>query len=78
MREARRLREFLEDYVDDRDDLKYYKGSALQRRLKEREKEIEMDSRDRQREKEEIAEIRRRLEEEGNPNLEEEMAKVDQ
>ena len=37
---------------------------------------MEADARDRQREKEEIDEIRRRLLEEGHPNLEEQMAKV--
>ncbi len=52
------------------------RGSALSRRLKEREKEMEADSRDRQREKEEIDEIRRRLMEEGHPDLEIEMARV--
>lgn len=37
---------------------------------------MEADARDRQREKEEIDEIRRRLLEEGHPNLEEQMARV--
>lgn len=46
------------------------------RRIKEREKEKEVDGRDRQREKEELDEIRRKLEEEGHPDLEAEIAKV--
>ncbi|XP_013400052.1 RNA-binding protein 25 isoform X3 [Lingula anatina] len=77
VKEARRLKEFLEDYDDERDDPKYYRGSALQRRLKEREKEMEADARDRQREKEELEEIRKKLLEEGHPNPEEELAKLE-
>ncbi|CAK9301208.1 unnamed protein product [Gordionus sp. m RMFG-2023] len=75
--EAKRLKEFLEDYLDDRDDAKYYKGSFLARRLKEREKEMEMDLKDRQKEKEEIEEIKARLRTECHPNLELEMAKLE-
>ncbi len=52
------------------------RSSALQRRLKDREKEMEADDRDRQREKEELEEIRRKLEEEGHPDIEAEMARV--
>ncbi|XP_045162235.2 RNA-binding protein 25-like isoform X2 [Mercenaria mercenaria] len=77
LREARRLREFLEDYDDERDDPKFYKGSALERRLRERQKEKEVDSRDRAKEKEELEEIRRKLLEEGHPDLEGEMAKIE-
>lgn len=32
-REAKRLREFFEDYDDERDDVKFYSGSSLQRRF---------------------------------------------
>ncbi|XP_064600108.1 RNA-binding protein 25-like isoform X2 [Liolophura sinensis] len=77
VREGRRLKEFLEDYDDERDDPKYYKGSALGRRLKEREKEKEVDDRDRQREREELDDIRRRLLEEGHPDPESEIAKIE-
>ena len=35
-REGRKLKEFLEDYDDERDDPKFYKGRELQRRLAER------------------------------------------
>ena len=52
------------------------RGSALQRRLKEREKEMESDERDRQKEKEEIEEIRRKLLEEGHNDVDHEIAKV--
>ncbi|KAL4237430.1 putative RNA-binding protein 25 [Mactra antiquata] len=76
-KEARRLREFLEDYDDERDDPKFYKGSALERRLRERQKEKEVDARDRAKEKEELEDIRRKLLEEGHPDLEAEMAKIE-
>ncbi|KAK8780803.1 hypothetical protein V5799_017858 [Amblyomma americanum] len=75
-KEARRLKEFLEDYEDERDDLKYYKGGALQRRLKDREKEIELDNRDRQREREELEDLRRKLTEEGHPDPEAEAKRI--
>lgn len=54
------LKDFLEDYDDDRDDVKYYKGSALSRRMRDREVEAESDHRDKQREMEEIDEILRK------------------
>ncbi|KAH9490308.1 putative RNA-binding protein 25 [Bulinus truncatus] len=76
-REARRLKEFLEDYDDLRDDPKFYKGSGLMRRLKEREKEKELDNRDRQREKEEFEEIKRKLFDEGHPDAETEVARME-
>ncbi|XP_046400942.1 RNA-binding protein 25-like isoform X1 [Ischnura elegans] len=65
-REAKRLKEFLEDYDDERDDPKFYKGRELQRRLAEREKESEQDSRDRQREREELEELKARIFAEGH------------
>lgn len=52
--EARKLKEFLEDYKDDRDDARFYRGSALARRLAERRKEIEHDEMCRQKEKLEL------------------------
>uniref|UniRef100_A0A3Q2YAK3 RNA binding motif protein 25 n=3 Tax=Hippocampus comes TaxID=109280 RepID=A0A3Q2YAK3_HIPCM len=78
MKEAKRLKEFLEDYDDDRDDPKYYRGSALQKRLRDREKEIEMDERDRKREKEELEEIRQRLLAEGHPDPDAEMQRMEE
>merc|ERR1719158_1096387 len=70
--EAKKLREFLEDYDDDRDDEKYYKGSKLERRLTEREREAAKDAEDRAREKEEIEELRVQILNEGHadPNAE--------
>lgn len=44
------------------------RSSALSRRLKERDREIESDNRDRQKEKDEIDELRRRLTDEGHPD----------
>jgi len=71
-REGKKLREFLEDYDDDRDDEKYYKGSKLERRLTEREREAVKDAEDRAREKEEIEELRVQILNEGHadPNAE--------
>ncbi|XP_062324385.1 RNA-binding protein 25b isoform X2 [Osmerus eperlanus] len=77
-KEGKRLKEFLEDYDDDRDDLKYYRGSALQKRLRDREKEIEMDERDRKREKEELEEIRQRLLAEGHPDPDAELRRMEE
>uniref|UniRef100_A0A8C1J7N1 RNA binding motif protein 25a n=1 Tax=Cyprinus carpio TaxID=7962 RepID=A0A8C1J7N1_CYPCA len=75
-KEAKRLKEFLEDYDDDRDDPKYYRGSALQKRLRDREKELELDERDRKREKDELEEIRQRLLAEGHPDPDAELQRV--
>ncbi|KAK9881568.1 hypothetical protein WA026_016442 [Henosepilachna vigintioctopunctata] len=60
-KDAKRLKEFLEDYDDERDDIKFYKGRELQRRLAERVKEAEMDSRDRLKEKEELEELKNKI-----------------
>ncbi|KAM6906412.1 RNA-binding protein 25b isoform 2-T2 [Lycodopsis pacificus] len=76
VKEGKRLKEFLEDYDDDRDDPKYYRGSALQKRLRDREKEMEADERDRKREKEELEEIRQRLLDEGHPNPDAELRRM--
>lgn len=78
MKEGKRLKEFLEDYDDDRDDPKYYRGSALQKRLRDREKEMEADERDRKREKEELEEIRQRLLDEGHPDPDAELRRMEE
>lgn len=67
-KEAIRLKIFLEDYDDDRDDGKYYRSKILSQRLKERQIEIEEDERDRRAEKRELEELRRKLIEEGHPD----------
>jgi RNA-binding protein 25 len=50
----------------------YIRGRELQRRLAEREKEIEQDGRDRQREKEELEELKTKIfsEEHDDPSAE--------
>ncbi|XP_056150076.1 RNA-binding protein 25b isoform X2 [Lampris incognitus] len=78
IKEGKRLKEFLEDYDDDRDDPKYYRGSALQKRLREQEKEMEVDERDRKREKEELEEIRQRLLDEGHPDPDAELRRMEE
>uniref|UniRef100_A0A6G1SNP7 Putative RNA-binding protein Luc7-like 1 n=1 Tax=Aceria tosichella TaxID=561515 RepID=A0A6G1SNP7_9ACAR len=52
--ETKKLKEFLEDYKDDRDDIRFYRGSALARRLADRQKELEQDEQARQKEKMEL------------------------
>ncbi|XP_015224533.1 PREDICTED: RNA-binding protein 25 [Cyprinodon variegatus] len=76
VKEGKRLKEFLEDYDDDRDDPKYYRGS--QRAVRYREKEMEADERDRKREKEELEEIRQRLLEEGHPDPDAELRRMEE
>ena len=53
-REGKKLREFLEDYDDDRDDDKYYRGAKLDARMRARATEADRDAEDRAREKAEI------------------------
>lgn len=60
-RNAKKLKEFLEDYDDEKDDQKYYKGRELQKRIELREKEIDEDGRDRQKEKDELEAIREKI-----------------
>lgn len=60
------LKQFLEDYDDERDDTKYYKGREMERRRAEREREVESDVRDRQKEKEELEELRNKIFAEGH------------
>ena len=65
-REARRLKQFLEDYDDERDDHKFYKGHVFQHKLQDRDLEKEMDNRDRAKEKEELEELRSKIMSEGH------------
>ena len=64
-KEAKKLRQFLEDYDDDKDDQVHFKGFSLEKKLKLREKEIESDNKDRQRERDELEELKKRLVEKG-------------
>jgi RNA-binding protein 25 len=75
-KDAKRLRQFLEDYDDVRDDPLHFKGASLERKLKAREKEIELDNKDRQREREELDELKRKLAEKGVQDLENEIRRV--
>lgn len=72
-RESKKLKVFLEDYDDDRDDPRYYRPSIMKQRLRERQREIEEDERDRRIEKRELEELRRKLSEEGHPDPESEV-----
>ncbi len=76
IKEAKKLRQFMEDYEDDKDDSNFFKGSNLEKKLKAREKEIEADNRDRQREKEELDELKKKLAEKGFADVESEAKKV--
>lgn len=69
-KETRRLKEFLEDYDDERDDPKYYKGGSFSKRLRDRQKEMDNDEKDREQEKRELQELRDKLTQEGHPNPE--------
>merc|ERR1719342_447048 len=60
-REARKLKEFLEDYDDERDDPKFYKGRELARRIQDREREALKDQEDRKRELDEIDELKSQI-----------------
>ncbi|XP_025208125.1 RNA-binding protein 25-like [Melanaphis sacchari] len=75
-RNAKKLKEFLEDYDDEKDDQKYYKGRDLQKRIELREKEIEEDGRDRQKEKDELEAIRDKIYNSDHKDPELEFAKV--
>ena len=72
------MKEFLEDYDDLRDDPKYYKGSALARRMKARDLEAADDNRDRQKEKEEMEDLKAKLKEEGHGDDSEEIIRLDE
>jgi RNA-binding protein 25 len=75
-KEAKKLKQFMEDYEDEKDDPQHYKGSNLEKRLKLREKEIEADFKDRQKEKEELEELKKKLIEKGHLDAEIEAKRV--
>lgn len=66
LKEAKKLKHFLEDYDDAKDDPKYYKSSSLFKRRRDFEKEKEEDAKDRQREHQEIEELKKQILAEGN------------
>jgi hypothetical protein len=67
-KDKKKLKQFLEDYDDEKDDEDFYKNLNLSKRLKMREKEIELDNRDRQREKDELEELKQKLLAKSNQN----------
>lgn len=67
-RDAKRLREFLADYDDERFDSKFYVGAELAKRRHERDVEINADQKDRKKEQEEVEILRKRLREENHPD----------
>lgn len=77
--DAKRLKEFVEDYDDERDDSLYYRGRELQQRLAERVREADADSKDREKEAEELAELKSKFfsGEYENPSLEFEKARLE-
>lgn len=68
--EARKLQIFFEDYDDEKWDVKYYRGTELERRLTSRRAEEIADEKDRAKEVEQIESTRQRLLKEQNPNVE--------
>ncbi|UMM34510.1 hypothetical protein L5515_007556 [Caenorhabditis briggsae] len=60
-KEAKRLKIFLEDYDDERDDSKYYKSSQFFQRKRDYEKEREADQKDRLQEIQEIEELKKQI-----------------
>uniref|UniRef100_A0A0N5AA90 PWI domain-containing protein n=1 Tax=Syphacia muris TaxID=451379 RepID=A0A0N5AA90_9BILA len=61
MKEAKKLKHFLEDYDDERMDQKYYKSSSLFQRRRDFEREREADTKDRQKEQQEIEELKKQI-----------------
>ena len=68
-KEARRLRDFLESYNDEKDDRKFYfgSGSAFSKRQESRKREIEDDAKDKKKEEGEISLLHEKLAGEGHP-----------
>ncbi|CAJ0946564.1 unnamed protein product, partial [Mesorhabditis belari] len=64
-KEAKKLRHFLEDYDDEKDDVKYYKSSSLFQRRRDYEKEKEQDALDRKKEIQEIEDLKKQIIAEG-------------
>lgn len=77
-KEARRLRDFLEGYDDEKDDRKFYfgSGSAFMKRIESRKRELEDDLKDRKKEEGEIAGLHGKLGAEGHPDPDGAIAKV--
>lgn len=78
-KEHKRLKLFLEDYDDEKDDPKYYKSSQFFQRKRDYEREREADQKDRLQELQEIEELKKQIMEEAandeSINIEEEARK---
>lgn len=78
-KEGKRLKLFLEDYDDEKDDPKYYTSSQFFQRKRDYEREREADQKDRMQEQQEIEELKRQIMEEAandeSINIEEEARK---
>lgn len=78
-KEGKRLKLFLEDYDDEKDDPKYYKSSQFFQRKRDYERERESDQKDRIQEIQEIEELKKQIMEEAandeSINIEEEARK---
>lgn len=78
-KEGKKLKMFLEDYDDEKDDPKYYKSSQFFQRKRDYEKEREADQKDRLQEVQEIEELKKQIMEEAandqSINVEEEAKK---
>ncbi|EGT39102.1 hypothetical protein CAEBREN_03913 [Caenorhabditis brenneri] len=78
-KEAKKLKTFLEDYDDEKDDPKFYKSSQMFQRLRDYDKEREIDQKDRLQELKEIEELKKQIMEEtandDSINVEEEAKK---
>uniref|UniRef100_A0A5S6R622 PWI domain-containing protein n=1 Tax=Trichuris muris TaxID=70415 RepID=A0A5S6R622_TRIMR len=55
------LKMFLEDYDDSKSDDQFYRGKALEMRLRDYKEEMEWDARDRQKEKEELEQLKKEI-----------------
>ncbi|KAG5670293.1 hypothetical protein PVAND_000569 [Polypedilum vanderplanki] len=60
-REAKIMKEFLEDYDDERDDPKFYKGKAYKTLMAERLAEADADLKDREEEREELEKLKEEI-----------------
>jgi RNA-binding protein 25 len=75
-KELKKLKQFLEDYDDSKDDSTHFKGIILEKKMRQRERDLEMDQKDRQREKEELDELKRKLIEKGIEDVENEIKRI--
>ncbi|XP_017487215.1 PREDICTED: RNA-binding protein 25-like [Rhagoletis zephyria] len=73
--EKQKLKQFLQDYDDDKHDQKYYKGRNMHKRMAERRKEIVQDDCEHEQERKELEALKQKLAEEGHPDPDSEVRK---